>query len=91
MASEEDMEEAQGWLKKFCASNSDVYDKEENPIRIVAYYVGSPEMQGACMSWAASYLQKLYVAWTQLVMYCAKVQYCFISLLRLNDSTFILW
>ena len=61
MASEEEMEGALAWLNKFCADNTDKYDKEENPLRIIAYYVSSQEIQGACMSWAAAYLHKLYV------------------------------
>lgn len=59
MASDEDMEDALQWLKKFCENNSDSYDKEETPIRIIAYYITTNELQGACMNWAAGYLKKL--------------------------------
>ncbi|KAL5255587.1 hypothetical protein ACHWQZ_G010977 [Mnemiopsis leidyi] len=59
MASDEEMEGAVTWLKKFCTDNTDRYEKEENPLRVVAYYVASQEIMGACMNWAASYLHKL--------------------------------
>ena len=59
MASDEDMEDAIAWLGKFCASNTDSYEKEETPVRIIAYYINANELQGACMNWAASYLKKL--------------------------------
>jgi len=59
MASDEEMSGALAWLNKFCADNTDKYEKEENPLRIVAYYISNHEMQGACMSWASSYLHKL--------------------------------
>jgi len=59
MCSEEDLEEAQAWIKKFCDEHPAKYEAEDVPIKIIMYYINTNEIPGACMHWGASYLQKL--------------------------------